>query len=155
VGLLLATETIRAIALAFLALGGALAWMSWRASSVPSSSPQRLVAEFRVVRFAALLLVLTAGAYVGLAAARAQVAAGALDVALSIGFLAVASVAVTRDPRQALMMLAAGFAAHALLDIAHRPGLLSPEIAPRWFLIFCAVYDTAAGALCYLPLLRR
>ena len=41
------------------------------------------------------------------------------------------------------------------LDIAHRPGLLSPEIAPRWFLISCAVYDTAAGALCYLPILRR
>lgn len=150
-----ATETIRAIALAFLAVGGALAWMSFRASAVPSSSPERLVAEFRVVRFAALLLALTAGSSIGLAAAREQVPAGALDVTLSVGFLAIASVAVTRDPRQALLALAGAFAAHALLDIAHRPGLLSPDIAPRWFLISCAVFDLVAGALCYLPLLRR
>lgn len=150
-----ATETIRAIVLAFLAVGGALGWMSLRAAAIPSSSPERLIAEFRVVRLAALMLALTAGAYVGLAAAREQVPAGALDVTLSVGFLALASIAVTRDPRQALMMLAGAFAGHALLDIAHRPGFLSPEIAPRWFLISCAVYDTAAGALCYLPLLRR
>jgi hypothetical protein len=149
------TETVRAIVLGFLAVGSVLAFFSFRAAATPSSSPERLIAEFRVVRFAALLLALTAGAYVGLAAARDQVAAGALDVTLSIGFLAVASVAVTRDPRQALMMLAGAFAAHALLDIAHRPGLLSPDLAPRWFLISCAVYDMTAGALCYLPLLRR
>lgn len=152
---LFATETIRAVVLAYFFIGVALAWMSWRAAATSSASPDRLIAEFRVVRFAALLLALTSGAYIGLAAARYPIAAGALDVALSVGFLAVASVALTRDPRQALMMLAGAFAAHALLDIAHRPGLLSPEIAPRWFLISCAVYDTAAGALCYLPILRR
>jgi hypothetical protein len=152
---LAANETIRTIFLAFFALGSVLAWLSIRAAGVPASSPDRLVSEFRVVRFASLLLALTAGAYVGLAAAREQVPAGALDVSLAIGFFVLSAAAVTRDPRQALALLAAGFAAHALLDIAHRPGFLSPQIAPRWFLISCAVYDMVVGALCYLPVLKR
>ena len=41
------------------------------------------------------------------------------------------------------------------LDIAHRPGLLSPDLAPRWFLVSCSVYDLVVGALCYLPIFRR
>jgi hypothetical protein len=152
---LLGSETFRAVAVAFLALGGALGWMSLRATRIPVGSPERLVAEFRVLRFAALLLALTAGTAIGIAAAREQIPAGALEVSLAIGFFVLAAVALTKDPAQALTMLAAGFAAHALLDIAHRPGLLSPDLAPRWFYVSCAVYDVAVGALCYLPLFRR
>lgn len=148
-------ETIRAVVLAFAALGGALAWLAVRAARTPSNTPERLIAEFGVVRLAALLLAVTAGTSVGLAAANETIPAGALDVTLAAGFVAVAAVALTRDPRQALMMIAAGFAAHALLDIAHRPGWLSAELGPHWFFIACAVYDVAVGAICYLPLLRR
>lgn len=149
------SDTLRAILLAFLVLDGALAWFAVRASATLWGSPERLIAEFRVVRLAGLLLALTAGASLGLAAAHEHVPAGALDVTLAVGFVALASVAVTRDPRQALMMLAAGFVAHGLMDIAHRPGLLSPELGPRWFFIATAVFDVAAGAICYLPILRR
>jgi hypothetical protein len=59
------------------------------------------------------------------------------------------------DPRQGLTVLALAFAAHAVIDIAHRPGLLPDGIAPRWYLIGCATYDVYIGALCYLPILRR
>lgn len=149
------TEALRAVLAAFVALAGALAWFAVRAAATPSPSPERLVAEFRVVRLASLLLAAMAGISIGLAAAHEGVPSGALDVTLGVGFIAAASVALTRDPRQALMILAAAFAAHALLAIAHRPGLLSPAIGPRWFLIACAVYDVAAGAICYLPLLKR
>ena len=152
---LLVSETFRAVAVAFLALAGTLGWMSLRAAGTPVGTPGRLVAEFRVLRFAALLLALTAGASIGITAAREQIPAGALEVSLAIGFFVLAAVALTKEPAQALTMLAAGFAAHALLDVAHRPGLLSPDLAPRWFYVSCAIYDVAVGALCYLPLFRR
>jgi hypothetical protein len=76
-------------------------------------------------------------------------------LALSVGFFVVAFTSMLRDPRQALTMLALAFAAHAILDVAHRPGLLPADVAPRWYLIGCAVYDVCIGALCYLPILRR
>ena len=149
------TEALRAIIVAFLALGAALAWLSVGAARTPIASPERLVAEFRTLRFASLLLALTAGTSIGLAAARDQIPAGALDVSFAVGFFVVAAIALTKDPPQALMLLAAGFGLHALLDIAHRPGLLSPDLAPRWFFVSCAVYDVVVGAICYLPLFRR
>ncbi len=149
------SDTLRAILLAFLVLGSALAWFAVRASVAPATSPERLIAEFRVVRLAALLVAVTSGMSIGLAASHEQVPAGALDVTLAAGFVALAAVAVTRDPKQALIMLALGFAAHGLTDIAHRPGLLSPDLGPRWFFIASAVFDVAAGAICYLPILRR
>jgi hypothetical protein len=62
---------------------------------------------------------------------------------------------MVRDPRQALTILSLGFAAHAVLDVAHRPGLLPEGIAPTWYSIGCAVFDVYVGALCYLPVLRR
>lgn len=149
------TETFRAILVAFLALGGALAWMSFAAARLAAGSPERLLAEFRMLRFGCLLLALTAGSSIGLAAAGEHIPSGALDVSFSIGFFVVAFVALTKDPGPALTMLAVAFGAHALLDVAHRPGLLSPLLAPRWFFSSCAVYDVVIGALCYLPLTRR
>ncbi len=57
--------------------------------------------------------------------------------------------------RPGLDLLALAFAAHAVIDVAHRPGLLADGIAPRWYLIGCATYDVYIGALCYVPILRR
>jgi hypothetical protein len=62
---------------------------------------------------------------------------------------------MVRDPRQALTIVALAFAAHAVLDVAHRPGLLPEALAPRWYTIGGSVYDVYIGALCYLPVLRR
>jgi hypothetical protein len=59
-----------------------------------------------------------------------------------------------REPRAALMLLAGAFAGHALLDIAHRPGLL-PVIAPRWLATGGAVCDLLFAAVCFLPVWRR
>jgi hypothetical protein len=149
------TEVLRASVLCWVVLGGAFAWLSFRAAAVAAVSPERLIAEFRAVRFATLLLVFNAGAAVGFAAAREFVAPAALDVTLAAAFVVVAAVAVTKDPRPALLILAAAFLAHALLSIAHRPGFLSPDVAPRWFFIAIAVYDVVLAALCYLPILKR
>lgn len=143
------------MAVALAALGAGLTWQAVRTALVPVSSPERLVSELRLAQVAALLLVLSAGAYIGFAVANETQPGVGFDVALAIGFLVVAAWTLVRDPRQALTVLALAFAAHAILDVAHQPGWLPAGIAPRWYAIACAVYDVYLGALCYLPILRR
>ena len=149
------TEGLRTL---LLAASGVAVWFSWqslRVSSTASNSPDRLVGELRLAQMGALLLTLSAGTYVGIAATHELTLGVGLDVALALGFFVVAAVSVVQDPRSALTMLALAFAAHAVLAVAHRPGLLPDGIVPRWYTIGCAVYDVLIGALCYLPMLRR
>ena len=150
------TEAFQTIVVAFAMLGAALTWQAVRAVMVPVSSPERLVAELRLAQLAALLLSLSAGAYIGLAVAHEAERGVGVDVALTVGFFVTAAATLVLDPRQALTILALAFAAHAILDVAHRPGWLLPDgMAPRWYSIGCAVYDVYIGALCYFPILRR
>jgi hypothetical protein len=150
------TEGSRIVLVAFVALAAGFTWQSVRTALIPASSPERLVGELRLAQLAALLLVLTAGAYVGLAIAHEAMQGVGFDVALAIGFLVLAAATMVHDPRQALTLLALGFAAHAVLDVAHRPDSLFPEgIAPRWYFVSCAVYNVFVGALCYFPVLKR
>jgi hypothetical protein len=150
------TEALFYVALAFAAFAAGFTWQSVRAAGIPVNSPERLVAELRLAQIAALLLAMTAGAYVGLAVAHEAQRGVGLDVALSIGFFVVAAATLVRDPRHALTMLALAFAAHAVLDVAHQPGSMFPDaLAPRWYLIGCAIFDVYIGALCYFPILRR
>jgi hypothetical protein len=149
------SEAFRTIAVGFVGLAAGLSWYAFRTARIPASSPDRLIAELRLAQFAALLLSMTAGAYIGFAVTFERQPGVGFDVAVAIGFLVVSATTLVRDPRQALTTLALAFAAHAVIDIAHRPGLLAEGIAPRWYLIVCATYDLYIGALCYLPILRR
>lgn len=149
------SEALRTVAIAFGGLAVLFTWQSIRTAAIPASSPQRLVEELRLAQVAALLLTLTAGAYIGFAVVRENEPGVGLDIALAVGFLLVAALTMVRDPRQALTIIALAFAAHAVLDVAHRPGLLPDALAPRWYAIGCAVYDVVIGAVCYLPVLRR
>jgi hypothetical protein len=149
------TEAVRTVAVASFGLAVGFTWHAVRTSFIPTTSPDRLVAELRLGQFAALLLSLTAGVYIGFAVNHENQPGVGLDVAFAVGFLVVAASTLVRDPRQALTILALSFAAHAVVDVAHRPGLLPDGIAPRWYLIGCATYDVYIGALCYLPILRR
>ena len=149
------SEALRNTVIGFGAIAAGFTWLSIRTSAQPSSTPQRLIDELRLAQFAALLLTLTAGAYIGFAVVRDSEPGVGLDIALAIGFLIAAGTSMIREPRQALTIVALAFAAHAVLDVAHRPGLLPDGLAPRWYSIGCAVYDVYIGALCYLPVLRR
>jgi hypothetical protein len=149
------SEAFRTVLVAFGGLAAIFAWQSVRTASIPTSSPQRLVEELRLAQVAALLLALTAGAYIGFAVVRENEPGVGIDIALAVAFLIVAATTMVRDPRQALTIIALAFAAHAVVDVAHRPGLLPEALAPRWYAIGCAVYDVVIGALCYLPVLRR
>jgi hypothetical protein len=149
------SEAFRTVAIAAVGLAAGLTWHAVRTAAIPTSSPDRLVAELRLAQFAALLLAMTAGAYIGFAVSFENLTGVGFDVALAVGFLVVAATTLVRDPRQALTILALAFAAHAVVDVAHRPGLLPEGVAPRWYLIGCAIYDVYVGALCYFPILRR
>lgn len=149
------SEALRTLALGAVITGTTFGWLAVRASRIPVSSAGRLVAEFRVIQLGSLVLVLVAGAYLGFSAAAEARPGVGMDVVLALGYLVVAGVALTRDPREALTLLALAFASHALLDIVHRPGLLPSGIAPRWYSIGCASFNVYMGALCYLPILRR
>lgn len=149
------SEALRTTLVAFVAFGAGFTWQSVRTSAIPTSSPQRLVDELRLAQMAALLLVLAAGAYIGFGVAHENDLGVGFDIALAVCFLLVAAFTMVRDPRQALTILALAFAAHAIVDVAHRPGMLPEGLAPRWYAIGCAVFDVYIGALCYLPVLRR
>jgi hypothetical protein len=150
------TEAFQTTLAAFALIGSGLTWQAVRTAGVPVNSPDRLIYELRLAQIAALLLALSAGAYIGLAVAHEARPGVGFDVALAVGFFVVAATTLVRDPRQALTILALGFAAHAIVDVAHRPGWPLPDgISPRWYSIGCAVYDVYIGALCYLPMLRR
>jgi hypothetical protein len=149
------SEALRTALIGFGGIAAGFTWLSARTAAQPPATPQRLIDELRLAQLAALLLVLTAGAYIGFAAARENEPGVGLDIALTIGFLIAAGLSLIKEPRQALTIVALAFAAHAVLDVAHRPGLLPEALAPRWYSIGCAVYDVYIGALCYLPVLRR
>ena len=149
------SETFRTLLIAALAIASGFTWLGLRTAAIPVSAPERLVAELRLAQIAALLLALTAGAYVGFAAAHEQQAGTGIDVALAVGFFLLAATTLVRDPRQALTILALAFAAHAVLDVAHQPGVLPDGIVPRWYSVGCAMFDVYIGAIAYLPILRR
>jgi len=149
------SEALRTFLVAAITLGAGFSFQSLRTAAIPTSSPERLVAELRLAQVAALILTLVAGAYLGLSASQeARIGVG-LDIAFAAGFFVLAAYTLTCDPRQALTLLALGFAAHAILDIAHRPGFLPDGLAPRWYTVGGATFDVIVGALCYVPLLRR
>jgi hypothetical protein len=149
------TQTMLALGATALALLAGIGVLTVRALQLPVSAPDRLVAELRLAQVAALVLALTAGASIGVAVGQADRTGITIEIALSLGFFVVASVAPFRDPREALVILAAAFAAHAVADVLHRPGLLTEGIAPQWYIVGCALADVGLGALCYLPVLRR
>jgi len=132
----------------------ALAWFAWRLASAPHDAPERIVGELRLSQAGSTLLVLSAAIYAGLAAAAGETPGAAADVAIAGAFTGAALLAHLREPRAALTLLAAAFAAHAFVDIAHRPGLL-PVIAPRWLAVGGAAFDLVFAAICFLPVLRR
>jgi hypothetical protein len=149
------SEGFRTLLVAAVAFGAGFGIQSVRTAAIPISSPERLVSELRLAQMAALLLTLSAGSYLGLAAAHETRTGVGLDIALAAGFFVLAAYTLTCDPRQALTLLALGFGTHALVDIAHRPGVLPDGIAPNWYTVGAASYDVLLGALCYFPILRR
>lgn len=149
------SETIVAFVVTGAALISSIAALTTRALRLPLAAPDRLVAELRLAQIAAVVLALIAGASIGLVVNQGERPGLTLEIALALGFFVAAAVAPLRDPREALTILAVAFAAHAVADVLHRPGLLADGMAPQWYIVGSALVDLGLGALCYLPVLRR
>jgi len=149
------SDALRTILIAVVAIATGFTWQGLRTAAIPVSAPERLIAELRLAQVAALLLATTAGGYIGFAVAHENQPGTGIDVALAVTFCLIAAATLVRDPRQALTIIAVAFATHAIVDIAHRPGLLPDGIAPRWYVIGCAVFNVYIGAVAYFPILRR
>ena len=149
------TEALGALSVAAVTLGLAVAWLAWTAIRFDTASPDRLVAELRLSQVSALVLVLVAGVYVGAAVANETVPGVGLDIALATGFFVIAALATTSEPSRALMVLAAAWGAHALVDLGHLAEVLPSAAVPSWYPTACAIYDVGMAGVCYLPVLRR
>jgi hypothetical protein len=122
---------------------------AWRLTRLDATGPERLVGELRLAQLAALLLAASGAVSVGLAIANESAPFGPVDVTLGIAFILLAAFVLRREPRDGLLLVAGGFGVHALADIAHRPGLLWPILAPEWYAVGCAVFDVYIAAICY------
>jgi hypothetical protein len=113
-------------------------------------SPERRIAELRAANAAALVLAATGAAAIGFAVVNAAAPTAALELALAFLFIGAAGWMFFREPREALLIAAVAFVAHAAIDLAHRPGLLSTDLFPGWYLIGCASYGGYVAAICFV-----
>ena len=113
-------------------------------------SPERRIGELRAANAAALVVAATGAATIGFSVVNALALTAALELALAFLFVGAAGWMFFREPREALLIAAAALLAHALIDLAHRPGMLSTELFPHWYLIGCASYDGYIAALCFV-----
>jgi hypothetical protein len=143
------TDTARVLLTAAVLSATASAFFARRIGRL-EAQPARLVGQLRLAQCAAVLLAAVGGIPAGLGIAESAVPNAHLDVTIGIGFVVLAALVLQREPRQALLLAAIGFLVHALLDLAHRPGWLPPDLAPRWCWIGSASYDVCMAAICYV-----
>ncbi|HEU4683959.1 MAG TPA: DUF6010 family protein [Nitrospira sp.] len=92
-------------------------------------------------QWAALLLALIGGAYVGFAARDGRPGANLIELTGALAFAAVGLLGLQFNP----LWIAAGYLAHGFWDLLHhRHG--SYADTPRWYIPFCVVYDWIVGA---------
>lgn len=126
-----------------------LGTFAFRVSRLDPTTPARLIGELRVAQAAAILITALGAMWAGLAVAAATRPATHLDAAIGIGFVMLAVFIFQREPREALLAAAGAFVLLALVALAHRPGLLPPDLAPRWFAVGTASYSVVGAAICF------
>lgn len=102
------------------------------------------------MQFLAVQLGFIGAIYFGFGIADGRVAGLLVEFAVSGVFLLGGAAALWADSP---VLLAAGYAAHAVWDVLHHPRAVSMPVRP-WYPPFCVVYDLvcAAFVLAWLPL---
>ncbi len=127
----------------------ALSTFAWRVTRIDRDEADRLIGELRLMQWAAVMLATVSSIPIGLALAAPNAPLAHLDITLAVMFIGLAGLVLQRDPREGLLLACAGFFAHALIDIAHRPGWLAPDLAPRWYTVGCAIYNVFLAGWCF------
>ena len=142
-------ETARALLVAAALTGLGLAVFVQRLVRIDPAEPARLIGELRFAHWMSAILSVVSGAWLALAATRAAEFSSTIDLTIAVSLIVLAAWSMQRDTRQALTILCLAFLAHAIIDIAHRPGWLAAGLAPRWFTLGCAAFNLLLSALCY------
>lgn len=143
------TDTARVLLTAAVLSAVALATFAWHVTRIDHDSADRLIGELRLLQWTGVVLAGVSGVPIGLALAAAGSPIAHLDIAIGVMFVGLAGFVLQRDPREGLLFAVAGFIAHALIDIAHRPGWLSPDLAPHWYSVGCAIHNLVLAGWCY------
>ena len=142
------SDTARVLLTAALLSSAALGAYLWTLARLDSAGPERLIGQLRLAQWAALALAAKGAVSIGLAIANETAPLGTVEITIGVAFIVIAGLVLQREPREALWLVAGGFVLHALADIAHRPGGLTP-IAPHWYAVGSAVCDLYFAAVCY------
>ncbi len=142
-------DTARVLLTAAVLSGLAISMFAWRVARLDPGGSDRLIGELRLAQWAAVLLAGVGGIPIGLVVAGPAVPAANLDATLAVLFIGLAGIVLQREPRDGLLIVAAGFILHALVDLAHRPGWLPPSVTPRWYVVGCATYNVYLAGWCY------
>ena len=141
--------TARTLLAAALLAGSGLGLYVRRLARIDPEEPERLIGELRLAHWMGVLLAAVGGAWIGLAAARGTQALDGIDVVLALAAIVAATWTFQQETRRALTTLLLAFFAHAIIDIAHRPGWLAADLAPRGFTLGCAAFNLYLSALCF------
>lgn len=142
------SETPRVLLTAVVLTASAFIAFGWRVGRIDADQPERLVGELRLSQFAALLLAAVGASGLGLAA-HTLVPLGTIDVTIAVGAVVLAGAIMLREPRAGLLLAGAGLLLHAVTDLGHRPGLLSPDVMPRWYVVGCAAFNVVVAGTCF------
>lgn len=143
------TETALVLAIAAGLSASGLGLLGWRVVRTDPQAPERMIGELRLAQLAAVLLAAVGGVSIGLAVAAPPLPGTPVDASMGTVFAMIGVLILLREPRDALLLAAGGFLLHALFDLAHRPGWLRTDLAPRWFLVAKPLFDLYAAGLCY------
>ena len=143
------SETVWLVLVTGVLSAAAVTMAAWPIARTDPRLPDRVVGELRLARWAGILVAAVGGISVGLAIARHELPMAHLDASLGVVFVGLGGVLLQREPREGLLLASGLFLAHALLNIAHRPGWLPAEVAPHWFTVGCAIYDVYMAGVCF------
>jgi hypothetical protein len=143
------TDTARALLVAALLAGAGLGLFVRRLAQIDPAEPERLIGELRFAHWMGVVLTAVGGAWIGLAAARSAHSLAGVDLTLALAAIILGAWTFQQETRRALVILCVAFFAHAIIDIAHRPGGLAADLAPRWFTLGCAAFNLYLSALCF------
>lgn len=143
------TDTGRVLLTAAALSLSTLTYYVWRLRRLDHAGPAHLVGQLRLAQAVAVILAAIGAIPIGIAICRADVPLAHVDAVIGVAFVLVAGYLQTREPRDALLFGAGALVLHTLVDIAHRPGWLSTDLAPQWFSAGCAICDAYLAALCY------
>lgn len=121
----------------------------------PADTPGRLVGQLHLSQWAALWLTASGGLGIGLAITGQFTQGASLELGLGLVWIAIAGLSLRAPLPHGLHLLAVACGLHAMVALAHRPGWLSPALAPDWLWVGHALLDLYVATLCSLSARSR